>query len=68
MINKRGWFGELYLHGTLVHQHSVELNESVVGAAWLAEDDGCDAAAHTVRSIGEHGFLDLANRFAEILL
>ena len=53
MIHKQGQYGKLYLHRTLVDQHSVELNESVVGAAWLAEDDGCNAAAHTVRSVGD---------------
>lgn len=68
MIHERGWFSELYLHRTLVDQHSVELNESVIGAAWLAEDDSCNATAHTIGSVGDRGFLDLANRFAEILL
>ena len=63
-----GHLGILYLHRTLVHQHSVELGESVVGAAWLAEDNGSNTAAHTVRPICEHRLLDLANRFAEVFL
>ncbi len=59
---------ELYLHGTLVDQHSVELNEGVIGAACFAESDSCNAAAHTVGSVGEQNSLDMANRFAKILL
>lgn len=67
-LHKRSCFSELYLHGAFIDQHSVELNESVVGAACFAEDDGCNAAAHTIGSVGEHGSLDRPNRFAEILL
>ena len=68
LIHKRSCLSELYLHGALINQHAVELNESVVGAACFAEDDSCNAAAHTIGPVGEHGSVDRANRFAEILL
>lgn len=68
MINERSCFGELYLHRTLIDQHSVELNESIVGAAGFAEDNSCNTTAYTVGSIGKHGSLHMAHRFAEVFL
>ena len=68
MIKDGTCFGELCLHGTLIDQHSIELNERIVSAASFAENDSRDAAAYTVGSIGDHGFLDMADSFAKVLL
>ena len=57
-----------YLHGSLVDKHAVKLDQGVVGAARLIEDDRGDTTADTIRAICEHGTLDGCHRFAEIFL
>ena len=57
-----------YLHGTLVDKHSVELGEGLICAIRLAEDDGCNTAAHAIWSIGNGGTLDVADSLAEVFL
>lgn len=57
-----------YLHGTLIDQQAIELDEGIVGAAGFAENDCCNSTADTVGTIGNDGTLDRANRFSEIFL
>lgn len=56
-----------YLHRTLVDFCSVDL-QGIVGAVGVAENDGGNATADSIRTIGEIGSFDGANRFAEVVL
>lgn len=56
-----------YLHWTLVDFYSVE-SQSIVGAVGIAEKDGGNTTAGSIRAIGEVSSLDRANRFAEVIL
>jgi hypothetical protein len=57
-----------YLHGTLVDQQAIELDEGLVGAAGLAKNNCCNATTDTVGTIGDDSTLDRANGFSEIFL
>ncbi len=57
-----------YLHWTLVDQHPIELDQGIVGAPWLAENDCRNAAADAVGAISEHSFLDWTHGFGEVFL
>lgn len=56
-----------YLHRTLVDFGSVDF-QGIVGAVGVAENDGSNATADSIRAIGEISSLDGANRFAEVVL
>lgn len=56
-----------YLHRTLVDFRSIDF-QGFVGAVGIAENDGSNATAGSIRAICEISSLDGANRFAEVIL
>jgi hypothetical protein len=57
-----------YAHRAFVDEETIELGSSFVGGSWLREDDGSDATADAVWSIGEKDFLDRGDGFGKVLL
>ena len=58
----------IYLHRSLVNQHSVQLDQSIVGGAGFAENDSCNSPADAIGAVRKHGLLDWPNRFGKVFL
>ena len=56
------------LHGALVHKEAVELDGSIAGTGRFAENNGRNATADSIWSIGDGNTLDGTNGFDKVFL